>query len=97
MQAIRRISEGDNNQVEEEVLPESENVKKKNNLHEQRLKRVAEKIIGSGAERVLDLGCGEGKLIRLLIKEKQFTEIKGMDVSYNQLSKIKELLHYHYL
>jgi 3' terminal RNA ribose 2'-O-methyltransferase Hen1 len=42
----------------------------------------------------LDLGCGEGKLIRQLIKQKQFTEIVGMDVSYNELIKAKERLHF---
>ena len=27
------------------------------------------------------MGCGEGNLLRLLVKEKQFTEIVGVDVS----------------
>ena len=35
----------------------------------------------SGAERVLDLGCGEGKLLRELLKDKQFEQIVGLDVS----------------
>jgi 3' terminal RNA ribose 2'-O-methyltransferase Hen1 len=34
---------------------------------------------------VLDLGCGEGKLIRLLLPERQFSEIVGMDVSSRSL------------
>jgi 3' terminal RNA ribose 2'-O-methyltransferase Hen1 len=33
----------------------------------------------------LDLGCGEGKLLRVLLEEKSFTEIVGMDVSYRSL------------
>jgi 3' terminal RNA ribose 2'-O-methyltransferase Hen1 len=37
------------------------------------------------AKRVLDLGCGEGKLLRALLDEKSFTEILGMDVSYRSL------------
>ena len=36
----------------------------------------------SGAKRVLDLGCGEGKLLRLLLADKTFEEIVGMDVSH---------------
>jgi 3' terminal RNA ribose 2'-O-methyltransferase Hen1 len=55
---------------------------------------VAEKITATGAGSVLDLGCGEGKLIRQLIKQKQFTRIAGMDVSYNELLKAKEKLHF---
>jgi 3' terminal RNA ribose 2'-O-methyltransferase Hen1 len=39
----------------------------------------------SGAKRVLDLGCGEGKLIRELLKDKQFDEVMGLDVSIRTL------------
>jgi 3' terminal RNA ribose 2'-O-methyltransferase Hen1 len=48
----------------------------------------------SGAKTVLDLGCGEGKLLRMLIKEKQFSKIAGMDISYNALTKAKDRLHW---
>jgi 3' terminal RNA ribose 2'-O-methyltransferase Hen1 len=40
---------------------------------------------GSGARRVLDLGCGEGRLARELLRDKQFEEIVGMDVSVRSL------------
>ena len=72
----------------------AETEKRNESLHDKRIKLVTEKIISSGAERVLDLGCGEGKLIRQLIKQKQFSEIAGMDVSYNELVKTKERLHF---
>ena len=48
----------------------------------------------SGAKRVLDLGCGEGKLIKLLLKEKQFTQIVGTDVCYTSLSRAKDRLYW---
>lgn len=67
---------------------------KKESLHQQRLSLVAEKLKASGATSVLDLGCGEGKLIRKLLKEKQFMKIAGMDVSYSELTKCKERLYY---
>ena len=54
-------------------------------LNEQRLSAVVEAIKRSGAKRVLDLGCGEGRLLRLLLQERQFDEIVGMDVSYRTL------------
>ncbi|MCA9928054.1 MAG: methyltransferase, partial [Anaerolineales bacterium] len=38
------------------------------------------------------LGCGEGKLLRLLLHKKQFTEIVGMDVSYTSLERANERL-----
>ncbi len=50
-------------------------------LHERRLDAVFEILKASGATRVLDLGCGEGKLLRRLLGDRQFTEIVGMDVS----------------
>ena len=51
-------------------------------LNEQRLRAVAGgPAVERGAKRVLDLGCGEGKLIRELLKDRQFEEIVGMDVS----------------
>ncbi|TWT87182.1 hypothetical protein Mal64_27180 [Pseudobythopirellula maris] len=54
-------------------------------LHEQRLGAVLAAIRASGAKRVVDLGCGEGKLLRELLADKQFTEILGMDVSVRSL------------
>ena len=54
-------------------------------LNEQRLSSVAAALRASGAKRVLDLGCGEAKLIRDLLNEKQFEEIVGLDVSIRSL------------
>jgi 3' terminal RNA ribose 2'-O-methyltransferase Hen1 len=54
-------------------------------LNEQRLSTALAALKGSGATRVLDLGCGEGRLLKLLLEERQFAEILGMDVSYRAL------------
>lgn len=54
-------------------------------LHEQRLDTVAAELKQSGARRVLDLGCGTGKLLKRLMAEKQFTEIVGVDVGITDL------------
>ena len=72
---------------------EEEAVEKKISLHEQRLGAVLAALKGSGAERVLDLGCGEGRLLSLLLADKQFTEILGMDVSYRTLEMAQDKLH----
>jgi 3' terminal RNA ribose 2'-O-methyltransferase Hen1 len=54
-------------------------------LHEQRLGAVVAALRASGARRVLDLGCGEGRLLDLLLKDRDFDEILGMDVSIRSL------------
>ena len=41
---------------------------------------------------MLDLGCGEGKLLRELLKDKQFEEIVGMDVSIRTLETARDRL-----
>jgi 3' terminal RNA ribose 2'-O-methyltransferase Hen1 len=62
-------------------------------LHDLRLDRVAEEINRLGAKRVLDLGCGEGKLLRRLLKSPHIEHILGMDVSHRELQRAHERLH----
>jgi 3' terminal RNA ribose 2'-O-methyltransferase Hen1 len=61
---------------------EEEKVERPLGLHEQRLGTVLSVLRGVGAKRVLDLGCGEGRLLRLLLGDSQFEHILGMDVSW---------------
>lgn len=63
------------------------------NLHQQRLGAVLAVLKNSGATRVLDLGCGEGRLLTLLLKEPQFSKIVGMDVSHRTLEVAADRLH----
>lgn len=50
-------------------------------LHELRLDTVAGVLKDKGVRRVVDLGCGSGKLSKRLLSEPQFTEVLGVDVS----------------
>jgi 3' terminal RNA ribose 2'-O-methyltransferase Hen1 len=61
-------------------------------LNEHRLDAVFEVLKASGATRVIDLGCGEGKLLRRLLADRQFTAIVGMDVSARALDYAEERL-----
>jgi 3' terminal RNA ribose 2'-O-methyltransferase Hen1 len=46
---------------------------------------VTEELKRHGASRVVDLGCGEGTLLRDLLKDASFQEILGVDVSHKAL------------
>jgi 3' terminal RNA ribose 2'-O-methyltransferase Hen1 len=83
----------DPDMVEQVHAQEEEKVEEKISLNEQRLGAVLAALKASGATRILDLGCGEGKLLRLLLAEKQFTEIVGMDVSHRVLEIATQRLH----
>ena len=68
-------------------------VEEKVGLHDQRLGAVLTLLKQSGARRVLDLGCGEGRLLALLLKDQSFKEILGVDVSYPALDIAADRLH----
>ena len=56
-------------------------------LHEQRIGAVLSALEGAGAKSILDLGCGEGKLLRALMKRKEVERIVGLDVSIRSLER----------
>ena len=61
-------------------------------LNEQRMGAVANAIKQTGASRVLDLGCGEGTLLGLLLQDRDYREIVGMDVSPRVLDQAERRL-----
>ncbi len=71
---------------------EEEAVERTVNLNEQRLNSVLAALKSVNAKRVLDLGCGEGKLLRVLLQEQSFQEIVGVDVSHRVLQIAQERL-----
>jgi len=79
---------------EEKVAEEedSEPAPQKVKVHDLRLQVVCQELLNTGARKVADLGCGEGRLLRLLMNEKQFDQIIGMDVSYRSLEIARDRL-----
>lgn len=90
-EALIRLAELDGFPVTEEE-PELIVRQDRPNLHDARLDTVAAEIVASGASRILDLGCGEGKLIQRLMKSPQISEIVGVDISVQVLESAKRRL-----
>ena len=93
MERLLEDDQSDPDSAEEAHAVEEAIVEERISLNQQRLGAVLAALKASSAERVMDLGCGEGKLLRLLMGEKQFEQILGMDVSYRTLEIAKEKLH----
>jgi 3' terminal RNA ribose 2'-O-methyltransferase Hen1 len=94
--ALAQLVEEETPQIDEAALQhniEEAKIEEKISLHQQRLQAVLAVLKESGARRVLDLGCGEGRLLALLLKERQFSQILGMDVSYRVLEIAAERLN----
>lgn len=91
-QALNQL--GDSIGDEETETPNEEEIEQHIGLNEIRLNKTTELIEQSAAKRVLDLGCGEGRLLRKFMKVKQFEEIVGMDVSHQSLKFAQQRLHY---
>ncbi len=69
----------------QERAAEEEAVEEPLRLNEQRIGAVVAVLRAAGAKRVLDVGCGSGKLIAALLKDQDFAEIVGVDISHRAL------------
>ena len=94
--ALERLTEEDNpdpDATEAMHAQEEEVVEKRISLNQQRLEAVVAALKQSGAKRVVDLGCGKGKLLRSLLKDPSFEQITGVEVSYRALEIAQERLN----
>jgi 3' terminal RNA ribose 2'-O-methyltransferase Hen1 len=83
---------GDPDDVAEARAAEEGVLEERISLNQQRLGAVLAALRSSGAKRVLDLGCGEGRLLSALLADTAFAEIVGVDVSPRVLEKAAERL-----
>jgi 3' terminal RNA ribose 2'-O-methyltransferase Hen1 len=90
-QALAQLEIADDTQAEADEPDEIPAPKRR--LHDERLERVAHMLKASGAKSVLDLGCGSGKLLGLLLKHRQFESICGVDASSRDLEIAEARLH----
>lgn len=73
----------------EETVEEMTNRERRLSLNTRRLEAVKDAVIESGAASVIDIGCGEGKLLKMLLDEPQIKRLAGADVSVSALEKAK--------
>lgn len=92
LEQLTQAEQPEVDEIEERHDREEEGVERKISLHEQRLGAVLAVLKASDAHRVLDLGCGEGRLLSLLLGDRQFQNILGMDVSYRSLEAAQDKL-----
>jgi 3' terminal RNA ribose 2'-O-methyltransferase Hen1 len=90
----RLVAEDDPQEEQDEEARDQEEaaIERRLSLHEQRLGAVVAALKASGAQRVLDLGCGEGRLLQALLADRGFREILGLDVSYRALEIAQDRL-----
>jgi 3' terminal RNA ribose 2'-O-methyltransferase Hen1 len=93
--ALKRLAEEDNPEPDtaaEARDQEEEAVEQAVRLSEQRLAAVIAVLKENGARRILDLGCGPGRLLQVLLTDNAFDEIVGVDVSHRALESARERL-----
>ncbi|MEK7468758.1 MAG: 3' terminal RNA ribose 2'-O-methyltransferase Hen1 [Planctomycetota bacterium] len=86
--ALSRLVEDDLDELEsmrEGQAKQEAGLEEKIRLHDLRMGAVVAVLREIGAKSVMDLGCGEGRLLRDLLADKSFERVLGMDVSHRAL------------
>ncbi|MBH8575723.1 3' terminal RNA ribose 2'-O-methyltransferase Hen1 [Nostocaceae cyanobacterium CENA369] len=93
--ALAQLAEEDNldpDSTEESHAEEEAAVEKPISLNQQRMNAVIAALKQSNAKKVIDLGCGQGNLLKILLKDSFFEKVTGVDVSYRALEVAQERL-----
>lgn len=93
--ALARLVEEESADPERDELShaqEEQSIEAPIRLWEQRIGALLSALRSAGATSVLDLGCGEGKLLKPLLEDRSFVRIVGMDVSFRALETVSKYL-----
>ncbi len=94
-EALERLLADDEDDVDEAESArdhEEDALEERVSLNEQRLAAVCAELEAAGARSVIDLGCGEGRLLARLARARQLTRIAGTDVSPRALEIARDRL-----
>jgi 3' terminal RNA ribose 2'-O-methyltransferase Hen1 len=96
--AVARLAEVDDTEPEalDNAVPDTP--PRRSSLAQQRREAVLAvlrdtALKGSAAARIADLGCGEGRLVALLLGEPSAARVLGIDVSHRALERAAQRLH----
>ncbi|MDA0206464.1 MAG: 3' terminal RNA ribose 2'-O-methyltransferase Hen1 [Acidobacteria bacterium] len=91
--ALSRLEDDGAEPLDELSQPNTESgIERPLKLWEQRIESVLSMLKSLNAVTILDLGCGEGKLIKALMPDRAFQSILGMDVSSRALERAADRL-----
>lgn len=79
--------------TDDERAGEEVQLERRLSLNDRRIEAVVEALKAANARRVIDLGCGEGRLLQALLRDADFERVVGMDVSHRSLEMAKDRLH----
>ncbi len=88
----RLVPEAELEAPPEAVLRREEALEEPLRLHDRRLDTVASLLKQAGAASVADLGCGEGKLLQRLVKDRSIEKLIGLDASVQSLERANQRL-----
>lgn len=94
--ALARLLDDDVEELDEAQATHDEEeavVEKPISLNEQRLAAVVGQLEAAKARRVVDLGCGAGKLVQRILRDTKAEKVLGVDVSYRALAAAARRLH----
>ncbi|MGW7021136.1 3' terminal RNA ribose 2'-O-methyltransferase Hen1 [Streptomyces decoyicus] len=92
---LERLAESDDvaaEEIDNAVDEEADTEERPVPLAVRRREAILAVLRSAKAARVLDLGCGQGQLVGALLKEGQFTEVVGVDVSMRALHEARRRL-----
>jgi 3' terminal RNA ribose 2'-O-methyltransferase Hen1 len=98
--ALARLTEEETTDSEAEQIEhakEESSIEGPLKLWEQRIGAILSGLRAAGAKTVLDLGCGEGKLLNALLEDRSFLRMVGMDVSWRILETAARRLRLEHL
>ncbi|MBD8524273.1 3' terminal RNA ribose 2'-O-methyltransferase Hen1 [Pseudomarimonas arenosa] len=94
-EALGKLLNSDEHTVEQEAESkdgEEISLERKISLNERRMQSVESLLVRLGVRSVLDVGCGEGRLLSRLLDNKQFDRMLGIEVSSITLERAAERL-----